>query len=64
MKNFCADSELAHFWLFFTQIPASPQTRQAQAGQEAGRRGGHRAQLKLPGLPRTRKPARSAGADA
>ncbi|AAM39213.1 hypothetical protein J155_00010 (plasmid) [Xanthomonas citri pv. citri] len=24
MKNFCADSELAHFWLFFTQIPASP----------------------------------------
>ncbi len=20
----CADSELAHFWLFFTQIPASP----------------------------------------
>ncbi|MBZ3934538.1 hypothetical protein [Xanthomonas citri] len=37
---------------------------EALAGQEAGRRGGHRAQLKLPGLPRTRKPARSAGADA
>ncbi|PPU65600.1 transposase, partial [Xanthomonas hortorum pv. hederae] len=24
VKNFCADSELAHFWLFFTQIPAAP----------------------------------------
>ncbi len=23
----CQDSELAHFWLFFTQIPASPQSR-------------------------------------
>ncbi|WP_416203052.1 hypothetical protein [Xanthomonas euvesicatoria] len=25
VKNFCADSELAHFWLFFTPIPADPQ---------------------------------------
>ncbi len=25
VKNFCADSELAHFWLFFTRIPADPQ---------------------------------------
>ena len=24
VKNFCADSELAHFWLFFTRIPADP----------------------------------------
>ncbi|UDI83772.1 resolvase ParA (plasmid) [Xanthomonas citri pv. mangiferaeindicae] len=24
VKNFCADSELAHFWLFFTPIPADP----------------------------------------
>ncbi|WP_386266156.1 hypothetical protein ABHI22_22385 (plasmid) [Xanthomonas citri pv. mangiferaeindicae] len=28
VKNFCADSELAHFWLFFTRIPADPQLRQ------------------------------------
>lgn len=27
VKNFCADSELAHFWLFFTPIPADPRDR-------------------------------------
>ncbi|PNR47573.1 hypothetical protein LA06_00070 [Xanthomonas oryzae pv. oryzae] len=24
VRNFCADSELTHFWLFFTRIPANP----------------------------------------
>ncbi|MEQ7926946.1 hypothetical protein ABQ013_22280, partial [Xanthomonas citri pv. malvacearum] len=30
VKNFCADSELAHFWLFFTPIPADPQYTKAE----------------------------------
>ncbi|WDM73352.1 hypothetical protein [Xanthomonas cucurbitae] len=27
MKNFFSDSKLAHFWLFFTRIPADPRHR-------------------------------------
>ncbi|WP_242490180.1 tyrosine-type recombinase/integrase, partial [Xanthomonas citri] len=33
VKNFCADSELAHFWLFFTRIPADPQKEGVSLGK-------------------------------
>ncbi|SON78256.1 hypothetical protein XFF6166_290026 [Xanthomonas citri pv. fuscans] len=44
MKNFFSDSKLAHFWLFFTRIPADPRAgvqlrlRADQRGLLRGRR--------------------------
>ncbi|ASY91103.1 hypothetical protein CIW72_22570 (plasmid) [Xanthomonas citri pv. malvacearum] len=59
------DRELAHFWLCFTRIPADPQLRARAQGLPPRTATvtkilpSDRAQLKLPGLPRTRKPART-----